>query len=90
MHLTGPHEWDPSVPDYAYPSHDGEPTWSTDLNERFPFDPNFDEYGDYTKRAIETFNILDDSMQHLTTLPTIRANKHVLNDNEKEGERIVS
>ena len=25
VHLTGPHEWDPSVLDYTHPSGDGEP-----------------------------------------------------------------
>ena len=25
VHLTGPHEWDPSVFDYTHPSGDGEP-----------------------------------------------------------------
>ena len=79
VQLTGgPHEWDPSVLDHAYPSHDGEATWSTDPNERFQFDPNFDEFGDYTQKPIETLNILNDSTQHLTTLPTIQANKFVL------------
>ena len=24
VHLTGPHEWDPSVLDYTHPSGDGE------------------------------------------------------------------
>ena len=38
VHFTGPHEWDPSVLDYSYPSDDGEPTWSTDPNERFDLD----------------------------------------------------
>ena len=33
---------------------------------RFAFDPNFDEFGDYTNRAIQTLNILDDSSQPLT------------------------
>ena len=33
-----PHEWDPSVLDYTLTSDDGEPTWSTDLNERFDLD----------------------------------------------------
>ena len=28
VHLTGPHEWDPSVLDYTHPSGDGEPPWS--------------------------------------------------------------
>ena len=25
VHLTGPHEWDPSLFDYTHPSGDGEP-----------------------------------------------------------------
>ena len=48
VHLTGPHAWDPSVLDYTHPSGDGEPPWSNDTDERFAFDSNFDEYGDYT------------------------------------------
>ena len=47
VHLAGPNEWDPSVLHYTHPSSDGEPPWSNDPNERFAFDPNFDEYGDY-------------------------------------------
>ena len=27
VHLTGPHEWDPSVFDFTHPSGDGEPPW---------------------------------------------------------------
>ena len=46
VHFAGPHEWDPSVLDYAHPSGDGEPPWSNDNDERFAFDPNFDEFGD--------------------------------------------
>ena len=49
-HLTGSHEWDPSVLDYTHPSGDGEPPWSNDPDEKFAFDPNFDEFGDYTQR----------------------------------------
>ena len=45
VHLTGPHEWDPSVLDYTHPSGDGEPPWSNDPDERYAFDPNFDEIG---------------------------------------------
>ena len=45
VHLTGPHEWDPSVLDYTYPSGDGAPPWSNDPDERYAFDPNFDEFG---------------------------------------------
>ena len=53
VHLTGPHEWDPSGLDYTHPSGDGEPPWLNDPNERFAFYPNFDEFGDYTQRAIQ-------------------------------------
>ena len=34
VHLTGQHEWDPSVLDYTHPSVDGEPPWSNDPDER--------------------------------------------------------
>ena len=45
---------------------DGEPPWSNDPDERFAFDPNFDEFGDYTQRTIQTPSILDDSSSTLT------------------------
>ena len=28
--------------------NNGEPTWSNDPDERLAFDPNFDEFADYT------------------------------------------
>ena len=74
VYLTGPHEWDPSVLDYTHPSGDGEPPWSNDPDERSAFDPNFDEFGDYTQRAIQTLSILDDSSCTLTLCPTLMAN----------------
>ena len=77
MHIKGPHERDSSVLDFTHPSGDGEPPWSNDPNERFVIDPNFDEFGDYTHRAIQILKILDDSSQPLTTFPPIRANQHV-------------
>ena len=76
VHFTGPHEWDPSVLDYTLPSGDGEPPWSNDPDERSTFDPNFDEFGDYTQRAIQTLSILDDSSSTLTPSPTFMANQH--------------
>ena len=76
VHLTGPHEWDPSVLDYTHPSGDGEPPWSNDPDERSTFDPNFDEFGDYTQRVIQTLSILDDSSSTLTPCPTFMANQH--------------
>ena len=60
VHLTGPHEWDPSM----------------DHDERSTFDPNFDEFGEYTQRAIQTLSILDDSSSTLTPCPTFMANQH--------------
>ena len=76
VHLTGPHEWDPSVLDYTNPSGDGEPPWSNDPDERYAFDPNFDEFGDYTQRAIQTLSILDDSSSTLTPCSTYIAHQH--------------
>ena len=76
VHLTGPQEWDPSVLDYTHPSGDGEPSWSNDPDERSVFDPNFDEFGDYTQRAIQTLSILDDSSSVLTPCPTLMTNQH--------------
>ena len=53
-----------------------EHPWSNDPNERSAFDPNFDEFGDYIKRAIQTLSILDDSSYTLTPCPTFMANQH--------------
>ena len=52
VHLTGPHEWDPFVMEFTHPYGDGEPPWSNHPNERFSFDPNIDDFGDYTQRLI--------------------------------------
>ena len=78
VHLTGPHEWDPSVLDYTHPFGNGDPSWSNDPDERFAFDPNFYEFGDYTQRAIQTFITLDDSSSTLTPCSTLMTNQHVL------------
>ena len=84
VHLTGPNEWDPSVLDYTHPSFDGEPPWSNDPDERFAFDPNFDEFGDYTQRAIQTLSILDDSSSTLTPCSTLMTNQHVFRANQHD------
>ena len=59
------------------PSGDGEPPWSNDPDERFAFDPDFDEFGDYTQRAIQTLSILDDSTSTSTPCSTLMTNQHV-------------
>ena len=82
VHLTGPHEWDPSVLDYTHSSGDGEPPWFNDPDERFAFDPHFDEFGDCTQRAIQTLNTLDDSSMPLTPCSTLRANQPVIRSNQ--------
>ena len=64
--------------DFTYPSGDGEPPWSNDPDERFAFDPNFDEFGDCTQRSIQTLSILDHSSPPLTPFSTTRANQHVI------------
>ena len=34
VHLTSPHEWDPSVLDYVHQENNGEPDWANDPTER--------------------------------------------------------
>ena len=73
VHPTGPHEWDPSVLDYTHPSGDGVPPRS-----------NFDEFGDYTQKAIQTLIFLDDPSSTLTPCSTLMANQHVLRTNQHD------
>ena len=63
--------------DYTHPSGDGEPPWSNDPDERLAFDPHFEEFGDYTQRAIQTLSILDDSSSTLTPCSTLMTSQHV-------------
>ena len=56
VHLTCPHEWEPSVLDYVHPDGNGEPSWTTDPNDRSQFNPNFDEFGYYVNRATQNLN----------------------------------
>ena len=84
VHLTGPHEWDPSVLDYTHPSGNGELPWSNDPDERFALDPNFNEFRDYTQRAIQTLSILDDSSPTLTPCSSLMTNQHVYTTNQHD------
>ena len=84
IHLTGPCELDSSVLDYTHPSGDGEPPWSNDPDERFAFDPSFDDFGDNTKRAIQTLSILDDSSSAFTSCSTLMMNQHVFRANQHD------
>ena len=70
--------------DYTQPSGDGEPPSSNDPGERFAFDPNFDEFGDYTQRAIQTLSIMDGSSSTLTPCSTLMTNQHVSRANQHD------
>ena len=76
VHLTSPHEWDPSILDYEHPKDNGEPNWAIDPNERFQFDPNFHEFGDYVNRSLSILDILDETPQISQTHNRL-VNKHV-------------
>ena len=83
-HLTRSHESDSSVVDFIHPSGDGEPLWSNDPKERFAFDPNFDEIGDYTQEEIQTLSILDDSSSTVTPCSTLMNNRHAFRANQHD------
>ena len=76
VHLTSPHEWDPSVLDYEHPENNGEPDWDIDPNKNFQFDPNFDEFGDYINRSQSILDILDDTLP-ISPIYKLMVNKHV-------------
>ena len=76
VHLTSPHEWDPSVLDYEHPENNGEPDWAIDPNENFQFDPNFDEFGDYVNRSLSILDILVETPK-ISPIHNLLVNKHV-------------
>ena len=58
VHLTSPHEWDPSILDYEQPKNNGKPDWAIDPTEKFQFDPNYDEFGADVNRSLSILDIL--------------------------------
>ena len=76
VHLTSPHELDPSVLDYEHPKNNVEPEWAIDSNGNIGFDPNFDEFGDYVNISLSTLDILDVTPK-LTPIHNLLVNKHV-------------
>ena len=76
VHLTSPHEWDPSVLDYEHPEDNGEHAWAIDPNERFQFDPNFDEFGDYVNGSLSVLDILNETPP-ISPTHNLLVNKHV-------------
>ena len=76
VHLASHHEWDPSVLDYEHPEDNGEPDWAIDPNERFEFDRNYDEFGDYVNRSLSILVILDETPQ-ISQTHNLLVNIHV-------------
>ena len=50
VHITSPHEWDPSVLDSVHPKDNREPNSTYDSIEKFQVDPIFDEFDDYINK----------------------------------------
>ena len=76
VHLTSPHERDPSVLDYEHPENNGEPDWAIDATKNFQFDPNFDEFGDYVNRSLSIIDTLDKTPP-ISPIHNLLVNKHV-------------
>ena len=87
LHLTSPHEWDPSVLDYEHPENNEEPNWAIDPNENFQFDPNFDEFGDYVNRSLSILDILDETPK-LLPIHNLLVNKHVFQQTPVDYEKL--
>ena len=49
--------------------------WAIDPNERFQFDPNFDEFGDYVNGSLSILDTLDDTPQ-ISPTHNLMVNKH--------------
>ena len=50
--FTSPHEWDPSVLDYAHPNTHGYSSWALDPSPRDQHVPRIDECGNIHSRLI--------------------------------------
>ena len=92
VHLTGIHEWDPSVLEFRYPEEDGEPVWACDPQHVDLIDPNFDHQGLYTKRAINTLPSLADvhkihPMAMSSSTSPIQAGKHQIKSATPEFDK---
>ena len=87
VHLTGPHEWDPSVLDFKHPENNGEPDWAIDHNKNFQFDPNFDGFGDYVNRSLSSLDILDETPP-ISPIHNPFINKHVFQHTPVDYEKL--
>ena len=63
------------------------PDWANDLNEKFQFDPNFDEFGDYVNRSLSILDILDDTSQ-ISPFHNLLVNKHALHQTPIDYDKL--
>ena len=74
VHITSPHEWNPSVLDYAHPNTHGYPSSVPDPSARDQHDPRIDACGNIHSRVIHTLSIISDtpttSIQRYDQQPT--------------------
>ena len=85
IHLTSPHEWDPSVLDYEHSSELGTPSWHPNPTINSSFDPNFDELGHYTQRAISQLQSL---IQDPIPTPDLHINSHDVTPAKLDYEKL--
>ena len=87
VHLTSPHEWDPSVLDYEHPGNNGEPDWAIDPNEIFQFDPNFGNLVTNVNRSLSILDILDETPK-TSPIHNLLVNKHVFQQTPVDYEKL--
>ena len=87
VHLTSPHEWDPSVLDYEHPENNGEPDWAIDPTGNFWFVPNFDEFGEYVNRSLSILDVLNETPP-ISPIHNLLVNKHVFQHTPVDYEKL--
>ena len=88
VQLTSPHEWDPSVMDHEHPKDNGELDWAIDPNERFQFDPNFEEFDDYVNRSLSVLDKLDETPQ-ISQTHNLLVNKHAFHWTPIDYDKLI-
>ncbi len=83
VHLTSIHEWDPTVLDYSHPEESSNPSWADNSEDRDLFDPDFDIFGDYNHRSINTLITLAD-FPSATQQKLYQAHKHAIRTDKVE------
>ena len=79
--LTGPHEWDPSVPDYTFPTTSGDPTRAPDPSQHGAHDPRIDEFGNFKGRVHHT-------LTQSSAISNIAQHKHAITTQPIDFEKL--